>query len=488
MPETGLAAQPAASVKSPRRRWLVLTLLLLLVVAAAAYLVFGPDASEDDLRQAIAETDRADPGWHFDEVDARRKVIPDDENAALRVMAAHALLPAPWPPQPAAARPGAPEVDRVGEAIASLPPQIRLDDAVARDLRAALRLAEPALVEARKLKSLSVGRYPVTWTADIIGSKLYSQEPRAIAELLEHEALAQAEEGKPAEALATARGVIVAGRSFGDEPLVISLLIRQVILAQAARSIERTLAQGVPAADELRKTQELLEDEVSQPVLLNALRGERGATQRLIDLVKLSTGRRFSQALRSGSGGLRGLLDLNAPQRVRELQARTLRAETECIEAAKLPVEDQVRAFARLRPKEPVADNDIAGSTAKALVKMAESSHRTQSILRCAIACLALERYRSEKGTWPERLDDLAPAYLQAVPLDPYDGRQLRYKRLADGVLVYSIGPDGQDDGGAMNRKNPVAKETDLGFRLWDVNQRRQPSAEVLPPPNEPGQ
>jgi hypothetical protein len=479
MPETSPAAPAVAPGKSRRRRWLVL-LVLLLVGAAAASLAFWPDPSEEDLRQALAETDRIDPGWHFDEVDARRQVIPDAENAALRVLAAHALLPSPWPAPPLAA-----ESDRVGEVIASLPPQVQLDGVTARELKATLAPVEPALIEARKLKSLSVGHFPVTWTADIIGSKLHSQEPRIIANLLEYEALAQTRQGKADAALATGRGVLVAGRSFGDEPLIISLLIRQVIRAQAVRSVERALAQGTPSGAELRAAQELFEDEASQPLLLNALRGERGATQRLIELSRLSTNQRVSRAFRSGVGGVVGLLDLKSPRRAREYQARALRTETECVEAAKLPVEEQVREFARLRPAEPVADDDIAGSIAIGNVKVAESSHRSQALLRCALVGLALERYRQETGRWPERLDDLVAGQLKAVPPDPFDGRPLRYKRLADGVLVYSIGPGGKDDGGAMNRKAPGMKGTNLGFRLWDADRRRQPAAELLPSPNE---
>ncbi len=326
----------------------------------------------------------------------------------------------------------------------------------------------------------------MTWTADIIGSKLYSQEPRAVAELLEYEALEQSHDGQAAEAVATGRGVLVAGRSLGDEPLMISLLIRHIIQAQAVRSIERALAQGTPPAAELRAAQELFADEANQPLLLHALRGERGTLARFFDLGnRVSTGQRLSRAFRSGPGGVRGLLDLNAPRRQREMMARVLRMYTECVELAKLPVEEQVCEFAQLRPAEPVAEDDLAGSMTKGNVKMAVSSHRAKALLRCTVVGLALERYRDETGHWPAGLDDLAPGMLPEVPLDPFDGWPLRYKRLPDGVLVYSIGPDGQDDGGALNRKVPGASGSDLGFRLWDVERRRQPPAEVLPPPDE---
>jgi len=48
------------------------------------------------------------------------------------------------------------------------------------------------------------------------------------------------------------------------------------------------------------------------------------------------------------------------------------------------------------------------------------------------------------------------PAYLEAVPKDPFDDKELRYKKLETGFVVYSIGEDGNDDGGKERpRKKP---------------------------------
>ena len=98
---------------------------------------------------------------------------------------------------------------------------------------------------------------------------------------------------------------------------------------------------------------------------------------------------------------------------------------------------------------------------------------------------LAVERYRRATNRWPKALTDLVPAYLAKVPIDPFDGAPLRYRRLGDGLVIYSVGPDGKDNGGNLDkpddpqeliiRFDDATKEgTDLGFRLWDVPQRRQ--------------
>ncbi|HEY3282408.1 MAG TPA: hypothetical protein VGN26_09060 [Armatimonadota bacterium] len=62
---------------------------------------------------------------------------------------------------------------------------------------------------------------------------------------------------------------------------------------------------------------------------------------------------------------------------------------------------------------------------------------------------LALRAYRLERGAYPERLAQLVPRYLDAVPQDPFArSGDLRYRRSGSGYVLYSVGPDTRDDGG----------------------------------------
>jgi hypothetical protein len=100
------------------------------------------------------------------------------------------------------------------------------------------------------------------------------------------------------------------------------------------------------------------------------------------------------------------------------------------------------------------------------------------------IAAIAVERYRLANGRWPESLQELSPNLLNTGPLGPFDGAPLRYRRVADGVVIYTVGNDGTDDGGNLNRAGGPAKGTDLGCQLWDVKHRGQPPkpAPAAPP------
>lgn len=59
----------------------------------------------------------------------------------------------------------------------------------------------------------------------------------------------------------------------------------------------------------------------------------------------------------------------------------------------------------------------------------------------------AIERYRVATGKYPETLDALVPTYLGEVPLDPYAKTAPRYET-APSHRLWSVGPDGNDDGG----------------------------------------
>lgn len=83
-----------------------------------------------------------------------------------------------------------------------------------------------------------------------------------------------------------------------------------------------------------------------------------------------------------------------------------------------------------------------------------------QSIARTAIA---IERYRRSHGQTPKTLDELVPEFLDQLPVDPFDGAPLRYHSDAAGYKVYSIGPDGIDQGG---KAVETGMELDIVFEV----------------------
>jgi hypothetical protein len=78
------------------------------------------------------------------------------------------------------------------------------------------------------------------------------------------------------------------------------------------------------------------------------------------------------------------------------------------------------------------------------------------------VACAAT-RYRLDHGDYPPTAAVLVPDYLAAIPVDPFDGQALRYKKTGDGsVVIYAVGPDAVDHGGQVEGKSPA----DIGIIL----------------------
>lgn len=66
--------------------------------------------------------------------------------------------------------------------------------------------------------------------------------------------------------------------------------------------------------------------------------------------------------------------------------------------------------------------------------------------LRATRVVLALRAFHMSQGRNPQSLVELLPDYLEAIPLDDFDGEPLRYSPTRK--VIYSIGPDLTDDGG----------------------------------------
>ena len=86
---------------------------------------------------------------------------------------------------------------------------------------------------------------------------------------------------------------------------------------------------------------------------------------------------------------------------------------------------------------------------------------------------LAATAYKAKNGAYPASMDALTPDYIAEIPVDPFDGKPLRMAAVDGGLVLYSVGPDGKDDGGA--------EEKDITFVLGSAydERRLQPAKEA---------
>lgn len=89
---------------------------------------------------------------------------------------------------------------------------------------------------------------------------------------------------------------------------------------------------------------------------------------------------------------------------------------------------------------------------------------------------LAALIYRNTHGSLPDELEQLTPGILDAIPLDRFGSGPLKYRRVGDGAIIYSVGSDGVDDGG--RELNPQGTryhngKNDITFTIGDAQRER---------------
>jgi ABC-type transport system involved in multi-copper enzyme maturation permease subunit len=473
---------PQSAIGPARPRWrrrVVVAALAAVVLLPVGWGVYHGVSADRHLDAALDDVSRSDPGWHLVDIETSRKPIGADENAGLVVLAAARLIPRwnAWPEQELAGK------------LDVLPPEVRLSEDQHCRLLGELDLVPEARELAGPLADMPEGRYTIAWGRDFISTPLpHLDSQNRLRQLLRYDLMLRAEEGDADGALMDCRRLLNLGRSVGDEPLMVSQNVRNHCARIAARAAARVLAQGEPSEAALADMQRRFAEEDGHPGLVIGLRGERSTMDGLMGLIQrgdlpwqfvLDWSDRDDQ-LTDGTNR-EAILFSVTPGSEKESRAAALRHATELIAAARLPEEERPAAFARLderRRELPL----LARLLAMRGTKTCRIQMEGRAELRCAVAALAAERYRRRHGAWPERLDQLTPDLLEKVPADPFTGRPLILRRLDDGLVIYSVGADGQDDGGDVDGRPTINREAakDIGFRLWDVPRRRQE-----PPPEE---
>jgi hypothetical protein len=485
-----LSEQPRVSVW--RRVLLGLGVLIGLMLVAGV-VVQMRDGSAAQMKKIVAELDETDPNWRLDDLARARPEVPEHENSARVAMGVVRLLPK----DPATAQERGKAQVELEEKLQDLgeKPTMHLDAEQMALLEKWLGPKAAAVALARRLADMPRGRHRLTLATNPLGTLLPDQqETRSVASLLRYDALLRAHKKDIDGALVSCRACLNAGRSLGDEPFLVSQLIRIACIFIACNQAERALAQGEATDAELLALQKLLAEEDRDTAMVAALRGERAIMDDLFRKMEdgtLKTQELFgtrSESMPQGTSWRVMLLGFSRADFRRD-HLLALEMMNKLVEAGRLPEHEQAARNSALEAEIKALPQDavLARMLLPAVTKVGEAHRRKTAQVRALMALLAVERYRLKHGKWPGKLDDLKPDFLTAIPLDPYDGKPLRYVKRADGVTVYSVGHDGVDDGGKIDRTKPLtAKGLDQGHRLWDVKARRQAPAPKPAPPAGP--
>ena len=322
-------------------------------------------------------------------------------------------------------------------------------------------------------------RYQRDWTRPSFDMLLPEmQSLRTAAQLLVLKTRREAADGNAEDALRDVARIQRIGRHAASEPILISNLVGIAIDTIALD----TLAQVLPT---LRKSDlatldapEIRDLITTPPAFASHLYGEEAFGLSIFadladdqrsgpDLIDLAgNGQPQPSVLRA--------LPLSLPYRVFFLPAdlagyRSIMTQYQAAASRTEPYPDLTKRIdaieTQTRDRSPGMLSSMIVPTLGAVFK---AQTRSVAIHRAATALVAATKQRLETGAVPETFDELAAQLVPPASRDPFTADQpLVMTRTDDTLLVYSVGPDGEDDGGPVaSGADKVEGNDDIGLRM----------------------
>lgn len=333
-----------------------------------------------------------------------------------------------------------------------------------------------ALDEARPR---TASRYPINLSQGLNTLINHLGPIKALAQGCALRALVLAEEQKPAESTEALRDVFRIRRSVISEPVLISALVGNALDGIGSRAVrdclERTRFTDVQLALLSEDLRSIASTNCSERAFVGELANGRsvynGGAAALVSVGGPGTTGTPSAASHLGIGVLRASGILAADE------AFYLRKMSAFIDAARQPY-PQALVAAETTEAELMADLAKPSGKLKlfsrmmlpALAKAIAKGAFDQAQLRLTMTALAIERFRlAHANATPDTLAGLVPQFLPEVPMDPFDGKPIRYRRTESGYILHSTGMDRRDDGGLPNvpaQKGRAIANLDLVFEV----------------------
>ncbi len=320
------------------------------------------------------------------------------------------------------------------------------------------------LHEAAKLPAC---RFPLDFSD---GSNLklpHLAQLRASLRLLSLEAMLAAEDGDMNRALDSLLTAFTVSKAVRQEPLLISQLVRIACDGIACFTVRRAMELGSFSEAQLAQLAAVLKHSEDPEAMIRGLAGERVFQLMLYDNPQLFTNDLNKTVHGAGTAAGVFLKITGALNRDCDFYLRMM---DQMIAACRMPAHEAMPVLRRIGTNIQASSSWIpspARIQLPAFTQVMESRARDEAILRNTAAAVAIERYRIVYNRLPEQLADLAPSFLETVPVDPFDGKPLRYRRLDAGYVVYSVGYNLKDEEGAEPPEHRNPRETgDITFRL----------------------
>jgi len=294
-------------------------------------------------------------------------------------------------------------------------------------------------------------RFPVNWEDGFACATDHCFELRQCARYVRTRAIAMARAGRTDEAAATVPLLFDLAGSIHDEPMLISWLVSTSLHHIALATLQEVAATGELEGKRFQALAGSARWPDAREALARAFVGERAMGIRLFQDAREGKVDPGELLCAGGACGLgEGFYATPAGGRVLAVdELFYLEVMSRIIAMAALP-------YQQAREQMPDWEADVDSPPGAAIISLAVAP-TTRYISECArleadeavsLAGLRLIAYRAETGRYPADLAELERADGQPLPVDPFTGAPLVYQPREDGFLLYSYGPDEEDDAG----------------------------------------
>lgn len=300
-------------------------------------------------------------------------------------------------------------------------------------------------------------RFPTKFADGLAMLLPHVQRLRFASQLLELESAVNMHRERQEAAVESVLAMFAAARSLEQEPLLISQLVRMALDGKARDRLAWLLSVASLDDEQLARFDQELAASDYQTQLRRALLGERSfGIQLFADPAKLGPEANSVGIIPKFTLGLTRASDetlyLQIMAQAIAAAGNTGPARTQAIADTDAMV-NQLASQTGAKLRFPITLLMLPAMTSVAHSVSRNEAHRDATRL-----ALAIERFRSQRGSLPTTLDDLVPGYFDSLPLDPFSGKSLLYRNTdANEYVVYSVGSNGLDDGGSSEPENQPA-------------------------------
>lgn len=342
-------------------------------------------------------------------------------------------------------------------------------------LQGYFRLNEARIRKADEALKLRAARYPLDFTLLMSTPLPHLTWLNDLAELHELAALVALESGDFASVGTNIITILALVRTLDNEPSAISQLVRIKGVGRAFTTFERRVNAGPLSAAEIANLSAAFDQTRVTNSSVIALTGDRAMMIPYFRMTLAEYNRLHPPKPENEPKG-NSPLPCHGSAILRLIGYYELDYGTFLIgmrkaiaQLGKAPPENmRTRAyFARIGEESAKRQRSLSGLFFSNYVNSGAHENGALANQRLALAALAIERFRNDHGKLPEGFDELVPKYLAEVPEDPFTGLELEYRRKENGYVIYSVGPDREDNEGLEKvdkKQSDDGKSYDITF------------------------